>query len=109
MISTTSVVNDGNSHYGTIGCGITEDNIFLLSLAETEKYFFDESARKLYLNNIPCRWWCRTPGSSNKNAVIIDVEGCPLFPGVPVEFECGVRPAMWINLNMKMEEENRDA
>jgi hypothetical protein len=93
--------NSNNPWYGSFGGNETVDKVFLLSLDEVVRLYFDDSSRLLdhpkpnqrywfdrkNENNIKRMalfmdshwwWWTRTPGKNNKG---------------------GLRPAMWIYCN----------
>ena len=74
-IERTHVVNEDNPLYSTKGGNDTEDDVFLLSIAEAERYFRDSEDRQLkptkyaiangaYTNpdNGNGWWWLRSPG-----------------------------------------------
>ena len=114
--------SQGSSRWDTNGGNNTQDKIFLLSYAEANKYFgvtWEDS------NNMKSRvtptayalkagastsdsittadgakagwWWLRSPGSSRRNAAIVDIDGFPRNSYVRNDSGC-VRPALWINL-----------
>jgi hypothetical protein len=46
-----------------------------------------------------CRWWLRSPGTTQYNASSVKVDGFVLNIGTPVGIEKrSVRPAMWVEL-----------
>ena len=113
VIRKTFVKADRNPTYDTNPGSDVFDNVFLLSVAEAEKYFGEDSLRKA--ENTPnamafnagnaetgdkCEWWLRTPGSSASNAAVVREDGAILTDGI----ECGngsvaVRPAFWADVS----------
>ena len=85
-----------------------QDNIFLLSKKEAEKYFADEAARKCkltayakakvaFVNDDFCSWWLRSPspyGSDYVYNVSYDGYVDSLYV---LAFDGSVRPALWIS------------
>lgn len=110
MIATTAVKNAKNPEYGTPGGADTKDKVFLLSIAEAEKYFNFDSDRQAeptaytvaqgaYVNNGNCVWWLRTPGCSRYDAVGVRSVGGVYNDGYYVDSDFNaIRPALWINL-----------
>ncbi|MCR5339782.1 MAG: DUF6273 domain-containing protein [Saccharofermentans sp.] len=121
-IVSTSVTADKNPEYNTTPGNDTKDNVFLLSIAEYQKYFesvkgimvkgtdYALSKEKKELNEF-FFWWLRTPGQTNGYASQIiynDADGNPVgigeatvdcTKGCSYEDRCGgVRPAMWVEL-----------
>jgi len=125
-ILTTTVNNDlsqGHSDASVSGGNITNDKVFLLSIAEVKKYFPDSDSRvctvtKAARSNVEivgngngrvqynsyCDWWLRSPGINSGDVAFIDI-----FPINPYPIEVGtiiggqrpstsqgVRPAMWV-------------
>jgi hypothetical protein len=124
-ILTTTVDNSssqGYSGWSTIGGNSTQDQIFLLSYAEVNKYF---NVTLLDSNNINARmsptayairngawtnsyyktaddatagWsWLRSPGSPQYGAASVDLDGTLTYHNVRNDIVC-VRPAFWLNL-----------
>lgn len=111
MIPTVTVLPDGNPDYTTDPGYTTRDRVFLLSMTEAKHYFGSDDARQCrptgYATaNISeknysdfCRWWLRTPGSTQESATYVDDYGIIDEEGSVVELDyCAVRPAMWIEL-----------
>lgn len=109
MIPTVTVSADKNS---TNPGNATQDQVFLLSITEANKYFGSDSARQCkptdyafangaYVNssNGNCWWWLRSPGDYQNTAALVfgdgDVYeyGCGVYDGTSA-----VRPALWISL-----------
>ena len=115
IIVRTKVAADKNPEYCTPPGNATEDNIFLLSIAEAEKYFTNDDARKCsptaYAtwtidSNITaggaatCCWWLRSPGGNQHSAACVGNDGSVSYSGYDVDgASVCVRPAMWINLD----------
>lgn len=98
----TCIENKSNSQYGVAGGNATIDRVFLLSLAEAEKYFSGgvELLRGIDIESDEVVWWhLRSPGeaadvAASVNAIgLIDYHG--VFSGV-TDPTGGVRPAMWV-------------
>ena len=110
--------NENNQWFGTKGGAITNDKIFLLSLAEVVKYFGDSgqlakrpksnpwyiddkynSERIAQYNGSACFWWLRSPGRNGGDASDVLGGGGLDFSGYGVYGASGgVRPALWLNL-----------
>ena len=110
MIPTVTVSADKNPEYDTYPGGATQDKVFLLSIAEANKYFRSDSARQCkptryagaYANsdNGSCWWWLRSPGGSQSSAAGVHTGGAVSCYGNYVLTGGGaVRPALWINLD----------
>ena len=111
MIPTVTVSADNNPEYSTDPGYATQDQVFLLSITEANKYFSSESARQCEPTDFAtangarkingnCRWWLRSPGYNPLCASYVD------YGGDVFEFGSGVhngssaiRPALWIDLN----------
>jgi hypothetical protein len=115
-IAQTRVSNKDNQAFGTSGGNDTDDYIFLLSLEEVMKYLGDSGqltngvytiddeyneARTVLDINGDFTWWrLRSPGENNGCAVVIDGgRGMIGVNGAKVNFDDGVRPALWLNLD----------
>lgn len=109
----TDVSADENPEYSTNPGNITTDKVFLLSIAEVEKYFSSDSARQCKpteyavangayasSDNGNCWWWLRSLGPyQNRTASVYD-DGSVYYRGYIVYYDGGcVRPALWINLD----------
>ena len=101
---------DKNPKYLTKTGFITWDKIFLLSITETNKYFFTNSskacrptayayARGAYGNSVGCYWWLRTPGYVPNYHARVSSDGWIDEDGYSPDSSSGVRPAMWIDLS----------
>ena len=112
LICDTYLQNPDNPKWGADGGNDTTDKVFLLSIDEAEKYFANDEARMatatdyakeqgVYVSeeNGNSWWWLRTSGLNNKGAVCVYNDGSINDNGSSVNSsECGVRPAMWVNI-----------
>ncbi len=113
MIPTVTVSADKNPDYNTNPGNATQDQVFLLSITEANKYFSSDSARqcmptnyavfngvKLNSSNGNCYWWLRSPGGDPHYAVRVDDIGVADEYGTGVSnYSTAVRPALWIDLS----------
>lgn len=112
MIPTVTVSADKNS---TNPGNATQDQVFLLSITEANKYFGSDSARQCkptdyasangaYFNSVNgnCWWWLRSPGVtqySAHSAAYVHSSGGVYESGSDVDIgTSAVRPAMWVSL-----------
>ena len=118
LIPTVTVSADNNPQYSTDPGNNTQDKIFLLSIAEVEKYFSSTRERMCQLTAYAKAnggydpeqnyayagytiWWLRTPGSGEEKVSAV------YFDGTYSHYQScrhdnddvTVRPAMWIDLN----------
>ena len=112
----TTVTADKNPSYSTSPGNDATDKVFLLSVAEVDKYFSSDEARKCtptdYANaqgvwmsrsdstggRAAC-WWLRSPGSLSDHAALVHGSGYVDINGRSVfNILGGVRPALWIDL-----------
>ena len=105
-IEVSCLSNDGNPEYGTSGGAETQDRIFCLSIAEAQRYFPNDAARKCqpmdsavthdsFISDGCCYWWLRSPGYNRLKAAIVSSDGKPGLYGVGVNGSPGgVRPAL---------------
>ena len=116
MIPMVTVSADKNPNSNTDPGNTTEDQVFLLSVTEADKYFESDDARKcaptdyavsLGVNTSSthvvdgkgtCVWWLRSPGYGNGFAAIIKYEGSLPANSLAERWRSAVRPALWINL-----------
>ena len=112
MICLTDVENDDNPKHKTDGGSSTSDNVFILSFAETEKYFGSEAYdSEKYDTSLPEQWvWLRNPGLNANTAMGVYVPSLEFtedksidknylnYYGCLTDFEVGIRPAMWISI-----------
>ena len=111
-ILTTTVKAEDNPKYGTDAGNNTRDKVFLLSVSEAETLFASEDDRMCLttmhvavtewpdLEKDPrCWWWLRTPGNTNRYAVIVSYDGSFNYSGSYIDNSANfVRPAVWITL-----------
>lgn len=111
MIPTVTVSADKNPNYNTNPGNATQDQVFLLSITEADKYFSSDSARQCEPTDFAvangawesdsgnCWWWLRSPGSHQDSAASVSDGGSVDYGGYSVNYDTGaVRPALWINL-----------
>ena len=84
MIPTVTVSADKNPAFSTNPGNVTQDQLFLLSITEANKYFSSDSARRCKptdyavangaweSDNGNCWWWLRSPGNDRINAAFVD-------------------------------------
>lgn len=112
MIPTVTVSADKNPDYSTNPGNATQDQVFLLSITEVNKYFSSDSARQckstdyavangaLESDSGNCDWWLRSPGYDPTYAADVLIDGDVYEIGLIVDIvSIAVRPALWINLN----------
>lgn len=117
QIQSTTVSADKNPFFDSINPGnATTDKVFLLSITEAEKYFSFAKDRKCMPtayaiahgvynvieenNACTCRWWLRSPGSTQNYAAYVFIDGSSGCYGSYVAYDTvGVRPALWLDLN----------
>ena len=102
IINKGTVTADKNPSYPTRAGNDTQDQVFLLSVLEVEKYFSSDDSRMcgLYSTNgeDACSWWLRSPGNIIHNAAFVNNDGSVYAKGGSVAGRNAVRPALWINL-----------
>ena len=111
LIPTVTVSADKNPDFDTNPGKATQDQVFLLSMVEANKYLSEETKQcegtsyfmshggysyNIYTNT--CRWWLRTPGLLESDAVEVSSIGECNSNGVMVNDKKGIRPAMWIDI-----------
>lgn len=117
MILTSTVTADKNPSFDTAPGNNTSDKVFLFSIAEAEKYFSTNEARKCvpteyakangaYTSSsytasgaASCRWWLRSPGDYQNNAAYVNLGGSVYGDGSRVrsDYDC-VRPVLWVSI-----------
>ena len=112
MIPTMTVSADKNPSYSTSPGKSTEDQVFLLSIPEANRYFSSNTARQceptayakaqgcfVSPNNGFCWWWLRSPGFYSGRAASVDTVGSVYaIYSNHSDGSLAVRPAMWIEL-----------
>ena len=113
MIPTVTAWTDKDPHYRTNPGNATQDQVFLLSITEVNKYFNSDSARQCkatdyavssgaFVNssNGNCGWWLRSPGGDQDRAAYVRDTGDVSGYGTDVDHDSlAVRPALWIDLS----------
>ncbi len=113
VILTSVVTADANPRYDTPVGNDTTDQVFLLSIEETERYFADDNARKsagtpyCYEQGASktsiletCYWLLRSPGRDTHYAAVVRSDGGIIMNGVRIKNgKNAVRPALWIDLS----------
>jgi len=116
MIDTT-VTAELNPSFDTSPGNDVTDKIFLLSIAEVNRYFGTDEARKCAPTDYTkaqgvwrsssnsadggatCSWWLRSPGSLSDHAALVLGGGSVESDGRAVyNILAGIRPALWIDL-----------
>lgn len=105
-----------NKKWNVKVCDNTEDLIFLLSYADTDRYFANEAARICTPTNYAVSmgadvrtlddgitgagwWWLRSPGEDSTQASFVNFDGTRYTNYVGNEY-LSVRPALWFDLEM---------
>lgn len=108
-ILTSDVKADKNPEYDTILGNDTRDQIFLLSIAELNKYFDSEFTRLCYPTDYAigngawtkdagaCCWWLRSSNKSTGAASVI-TDGSTNNYSVDSSSWC-IRPALWLDVS----------
>ena len=109
LIAATSVANTMNPKTTTKAGNDTWDKVFLLSIAEVERYRQVLSAGDMFRptysgfsnNTRPAshkgEWWLRTPGSTRKETSFVEPTGTINYNGAACDLLApGVRPAIWV-------------
>ena len=123
-IISVKISNNNNQWFGTDCGNDTTDKIFLLDIEGAVKYFGDSrqlrhknkntkyfisddfNTDRIAVNGdkLPNSWWLRSSGSIPKFAATITIDGRISIGGDFVNrmntLESGVRPAMWVNLQV---------
>ncbi len=111
IIPSVTISNDKNLIDDKESEGITQDQIFVLSISESEGLLTSSKARKcqpteyakvqgLSVNSDNnCWWWLRSPGLDQRHA-FVRMDGSISKSGDYIYGEYGaVRPALWLTLN----------
>ena len=112
LIVPTVVTADPNPDFATDPGKDTKDGVFLLSVAEANRYFASDKARKCFGTELvyrlgaekgpdgACWWWLRTPGIDFYTLAVVTANGAVFTNGFSSGHEPNltVRPAMWIDL-----------
>lgn len=112
MIPTVTVSADKNPDYSANPGNATQDQVFLLSITEANKYFNSTGARQCEPTDYAvangswesdsgnfCWWWLRSPGVTQDSATYVYSGGDVIESGNAVDIgTSAVRPAMWISI-----------
>lgn len=114
MTEVDNSTSQNNSEWNVKSCKNTDDMIFLLSYADTDRYFADQTARVCTPTDYAVSegagartlddgitdaawWWLRSPGESSNQASFVNFDGTRYTNAVGNEY-LSVRPALWIDL-----------
>lgn len=106
----TTVTADENPMYHTPAGSAVEEKVFLLSLAEADRYFSSNAerlclpteyarAQGVYVKSgfVACWWWLRSPGRYGDHAACVGNLGDFYYVGLGVKAgDVAIRPAIWI-------------
>lgn len=96
MIAGNITKTEHNADYYTNAGADALDKVFLPSKAEIERYFPNQSDRKM-----GTWWWLRDPGCNLLSAMSVYNDGSIYSTGIHVIYgEGGVRPALWVLLGI---------
>lgn len=118
LIRLTEVDNgksQNNKDWNVTGCKNTDDMIFLLSYADTDRYFDNQAARICTPTDYAITmgadvrtlddgvtdaawWWLRSPGETSSHASFVNFDGTRYTNAVGNEY-LSVRPALWIDMD----------
>lgn len=111
LIPTVTIEAHKNPEYDTNQGNATQDQVFLLSRTEVNKYFSSDIARQCQPtdyadangvdvndNNGNCWWWLRSPGDAQDYAASVSIGGYVYEYGYNVDIYIAVRPALWIEI-----------
>ena len=111
MIPTVTISVDKSTMFGPKQDTSVQDQVFLLSESEANKYFSSNSYRrctatafanqKLLLNNTNggTWWWLRSAALETDHASVVLADGSTNRAGLRASTNCAVRPALWINID----------
>jgi hypothetical protein len=129
VIAESHITNPDNPVYGTPGCGVTTDRVYILSIDEAERYFAGNGARIATMDNVAAKefieetfvdvgdaanltddeiqrilssfpWLLRTPGEDIWRTSAVDADGSLLAEfRDKPEAPGGIRPVLQINLS----------
>ncbi len=89
-----------------LAANLTQDQVFLLSVAEVEEYFDSDGAGQFkatayaQANGSGSYWWLRTPGKLPGYASYV-TSGGNIALGGDIVSVFGIRPALWIDLEFQ--------
>lgn len=112
LIPKMNYVNSGNSASLTKGGGNTDDYVVIMSFDELLEFgvfnphlewigtYPTEYAKaqgvEAHSDYGTCKWWIRTPGAEQTQAVYCDMVGQPLYPAPVTREGIGIRPMIWV-------------
>jgi len=113
MIPTVTVSADKNPGYSTNPGNATQDQLFLLSITEANKYLSSDSAKQceptdyavangasVNSANGNCWWWLRSLGINQHHVASVNHgRGVSEHGYYVLDVSIAVRPALWIDLN----------
>ncbi|MCL2090181.1 MAG: DUF6273 domain-containing protein [Micrococcales bacterium] len=110
------VQNGPSPTWGTRGGSDTQDQVFLLSTEEAasllagkrevrwnkykERWFTDKKLVARDKKGLPSMWWLRSPGCLPDLAACVTSDGGITDNGNNVSTSSGVRPALWLDLEL---------
>lgn len=106
--------SEGNNEWHIAGGNNTEDSVFLLSYADTDRYFDSAYDRMCMPTNYAISnganvrvhddnitesgwWWLRSPGEVEYHAAFVNFDGTRYSNAVGNEY-LSVRPALWVKI-----------
>lgn len=110
-ICSVTNTNNGNIEHGTSGCADTDDEIFLLSEGEFDRYLSNTAYAEGYastwlrhkinernprIDTEISQWGLRTVGCTHDRFMYVETDGELNSDGGYVDNLCEIRPAMWI-------------
>ncbi len=104
MIVLSEVPFDGNPYTETQSENDTTDKVFLLSIAEAERYFKDSKDRQFVVRSDKTKaanWWLRSPGKQSESDESVNRTSVAYYGDINWESgeENVCRAAMWIDLS----------
>lgn len=87
-----------NPDYSTDPGNDVEDKVFLISYADSRKYFIGDSQRVCKYKGSEIQWWLRNPGFVSWSAMVVWGGGAAMGDINVNDVYVGVRPAMWISV-----------
>lgn len=119
VILTSKVVPEDNPVYGTKGGESTYNKLFLLTPSEADRFFPDHNGFSnlvlvdfsfpedgtITIDEEPKEWWLNCLGEDPEHVAVMGQSGAVDYSGISCDAdEIGVRPAMWIGLELFNEE-----
>lgn len=114
MTEVDNSISQSNTEWHVNGCKNTDDMVFLLSYADTDRYFDNQADRVCTPTDYAVSegagvrtlddgitdatwWWLRSPGESSNQASFVNFDGTRYTNAVGNGY-LSVRPALWIDL-----------